>query len=324
MTPDYRISIAGQQVSTQLRARLESLTLNDRRGMQADELTLTLTDDDGMLDIPRRGVEVVVAIGWKGAPLTERGTFIVDEVEHAGAPDTLTVRASAANMRKGLPGKRTQSYDDTTVGDIVATVAARHELEPAIGKTLKGIAVEHIDQTDESDLHFLTRLAEKYDAMATVKHGRLIVMPKSRGTTAGGSEIPPMELQRQSGDSHTYTNADRDDYTGVIAQYYDKDEAERLTVTAGSEENAQQLRHTYATREDAEAAARAEWEKIQRSDAELSITLAVGNPELTPETPVNVRGFKPAIDATPWVAREVTHTITGADYTSAVSMEVRG
>lgn len=53
MTPDYRISIAGQQINPEMRARLESLTLNDRRGMQSDELSLTLTDDDGMLDIPR-------------------------------------------------------------------------------------------------------------------------------------------------------------------------------------------------------------------------------------------------------------------------------
>lgn len=324
MTPDYRISIAGQQVSSQLRARLESLTLNDRRGMQADELSLTLTDDDSMLDIPPRGVEVTVAIGWKGAPLVERGTFIVDEVEHTGAPDTLSIRASAANMRQGLPGKRTQSYDATTVGDIVATVAARHDLAPAVGKTLKGIAVEHIDQTDESDLHFLTRLGEKYDAMATVKQGRLILMPQSRGTTAGGRQIAPSQIQRQSGDSHAYTDADRDDYTGATAQYYDKDDAERLTVTAGSAESAQQLRHTYATKKDAEAAASAEWQKIQRSNAELSITLAHGNPELTPETPISVQGFKPRIDATPWVAKEVTHMINGAEYTSTVSMEVRG
>lgn len=323
MTPDYRISIGGRSVSDQLRARLESLTLNDRRGMQADELTLTLTDDDGMIDIPRRGVEIVAAIGWKGSPLVERGTFIVDEVEHSGAPDVLSIRASAANMRKGLPGKRTQSYDDTTVDDIVATLAGRHGLTPAVGKTLQGIAVEHIDQTDESDLNFVTRLAEKYDAMATVKEQRLIVMPKSRGTTAGGGQIPPVQLQRQSGDSHTYTDADRDDYTGAVAQYYEKDEGDRLTVTAGDAENAQQLRHTYASKQEAQAAAQAEWEKIQRSNAELSITLAHGNPELTPETPVNVSGFKPKIDGTPWVTTEVTHNLTGDDYTSEISMEVR-
>lgn len=103
MQPDYRISLQGQVISPEFRARLALLTLHDRRGMQADQLDITLTDDDGMLDIPPTGAELTLAIGWKGQPLTERGTYIVDEVEHTGAPDTLNIRASSADMRQGLP-----------------------------------------------------------------------------------------------------------------------------------------------------------------------------------------------------------------------------
>src|SRR5699024_6330028 len=125
------------------------------------------------LALPPRGAELRLALGWRGQPLVERGTYIVDEVEHSGAPDALTIRARSADMRQGLPGKRTQSWDDLTLGDIIATIAGRHDLAAKTGQTLQGIYLEHIDQTEESDLHFLTRLAERFDAIATVKAGNL-------------------------------------------------------------------------------------------------------------------------------------------------------
>ncbi|WP_404472974.1 phage late control D family protein [Vreelandella venusta] len=323
MQPDYRITLQGQTISPEFRARLGSLTLHDRRGMQADQLDITLTDDDGMLDIPPTGAEIVLAIGWKGQPLIERGTFTVDEVEHTGAPDTLSIRASSADMRQGLPGKRTQSWDGVTVRDIIETIAARHGLTPSTGVSIAGVRIEHIDQTDESDLHFLTRLAERFDAVATVKSGNLIFVPMGQATTASGLEIPPIQLRRQSGDQHRYMLAERDAFTGVTAQWYERDEAERLTVTVGDPENTQQLRHTYASEEEALEAAQAEWQRLQRGTAYFSITQAVGDPEIFPETPVWVIGWKPQIDATPWIITEVTHNLTESSYTTALQLETR-
>lgn len=323
MQPDYRITLQGQTISPEFRARLGSLTLHDRRGMQADQLDITLTDDDGMLDIPPTGAEIVLAIGWKGQPLIERGTFTVDEVEHTGAPDTLSIRASSADMRQGLPGKRTQSWDGVTVRDIIATIADRHGLTPGTGASIAGVRIEHIDQTDESDLHFLTRLAERFDAVATVKSGNLIFVPMGQATTASGLEIPPIQLRRQSGDQHRYMLAERDAFTGVTAQWYERDEAERLTVTVGDPENTQQLRHTYASEEEALEAAQAEWQRLQRGTAYFSLTQAVGDPEIFPETPVWVIGWKPQIDATPWIITEVTHSLTESSYTTALQLETR-
>lgn len=323
MTPDYRITLQGQTISPAFRARLSSLTLHDRRGMQADQLDITLSDDDGMLDIPPTGAELTLAIGWQGQALTERGMFIVDEVEHTGAPDTLSIRASSADMRQGLPGKRTQSWDDVTVREILITIAARHDLTPSVGATLAGIRIAHIDQTDESDLHFLTRLAERFDAVATVKSGYLIFVPMGQATTASGLEIPPIQLRRETGDQHRYLVAERDAYTGVTALWYEKDQAERLTVTIGEPDNTQQLRHTYASETEALEAAQAEWQRLQRGVAFFSITQAIGDPNVFPETPAQCIGWKPQIDATAWIITEVTHNLTESSYTTALQLETR-
>src|SRR5690625_4840625 len=197
--PDYRITLAGRTISPELNARLVSMTLVDRRGFDSDQLDITLTDHDGRLALPARGAELTVAIGWRHTGLIDRGKFIVDEVEHSGPPDQLTIRARAADMREGLPAKRSQSWHELTVSDIIATIAARHSLEPRVSDDLAEVLVEHIDQTDESDLHFLTRLAERYDADATIKAGNLLFLPRGEGVTAGGAAIPAATLTRQDG-----------------------------------------------------------------------------------------------------------------------------
>jgi uncharacterized protein len=321
--PDYAITLAGQRISPQLGARLISLNLTDRRGLEADQLDITLADHDGRLELPPRGAELQLALGWKGQGLIDRGTYIVDEVEHSGAPDVLTLRARSADMRTDLPGKRSQSWDDISVRDIIITIAARHELEPKVADQLGGIRINHIDQTDESDMHFLTRLAERYDAVATIKAGLLLFIPAGQATTAGGLEVPPMQLRRQAGDRHTYAVTDRDAFSGVKAYWNSTAHARREEVIAGSDDNLKALRPTYATREDAIAAATAEWQRIQRGGARCTLELAEGRPQLYPETPLWLIGWKPQIDATPWLITEVAHSLTDAAYTCRIELEIR-
>ncbi|SFU79893.1 phage late control D family protein [Halomonas korlensis] len=320
--PGYHLTLAGQVISPELDARLMRLRLTDRRGLEADQLDITLSDHDGRLALPPHGAELTLALGWQDAGLVERGSFIVDEVEHSGAPDVVVIRARSANMRRQLPGKRSQSWHEVTLGEIVTTIAARHDLTPAIGQLLEGVYLEHLDQTDESDLHFLTRLAEQHDAIATIKAGRLLFMPAGQGSTVSGRAIAPVTLRRHHGDGHRYIEADRDAYTGVLAYWHDPDAAERREVIAGSDENLKRLRHTYASEDAAVNAAKSEWQRIQRGGAECSLNIAEGRPDLYPETPVRLEGFKATIDATPWLITNVTHDLTDTAYTSSVQCEL--
>ena len=45
------------------------------------------------------------------------GLYTVDELELSGPPDTLTIRAKAANIRSSLKEHKTRAWDDTTLGD---------------------------------------------------------------------------------------------------------------------------------------------------------------------------------------------------------------
>ena len=359
MAPDFMLSVNSKDVTANIRDRLISLTLTDNRGFEADQLDLELDDADGLLAMPVRGAVIKLFLGWKGQALVGKGEFTVDEVEHHGAPDTMTIRARSADFRGTLNSRREVSYHDTSLGEVVKQVAERNKLKAVLAAGFAAQAVNHIDQTQETDAAFLTRLATLYGAVAAVKAGKLLFLRPGSGVTASGKPIPQLSITRQDGDRHSFSIADRGAYTGVSASWlHTKDpkpkkvrvkrkpkekhlralehpaarkkkatatktpEAKEGDYLAGTEDNVFALTTVYATKAAAMRAAKAKWDKLQRGVAEFSLTLAMGRADLFPETPVRVSGFKAVIDAQPWLISKVTHSLSGSGYTTALDFEV--
>ncbi|WP_208864896.1 phage late control D family protein [Erwinia sp. LJJL01] len=358
-TPDFMIRVNSENVTANISPRLISLTMTDNRGFEADQLDIELDDSDGQLAMPVRGAVISLFLGWKGQPLTGKGDFTVDEVEHHGAPDTMTIRARSADFRGTLNSRREVSYHDTTLGAVIKQVAERNKLQPMIAEAFASVPVTHIDQTQETDAAFLTRIATLNGAVAAIKAGRLLFIKPGGGVTAAGKPIPQMTITRQDGDRHSFSIADRGAYTGVTASWlHTKEpkpkkvkvqrkpkerhlralehpaakkrkaaaaktpEAKEGDYLAGSEDNLFAITTVYATKAAAMRAAQAKWNKLQRGVAEFSLTLAMGRADLFPETPVQVSGFKAVIDAQPWVISKVTHSLSGSGYTTALEFEV--
>lgn len=211
--PDFDILAEGKTLSG-VAERLMSLSLTDNRGFEADQLTITLDDADGQLQLPPRGARLTVLIGWKGEPLTEKGTYIVDEIAHEGPPDRLTVSARSADFRDEFNVKREVSWHDVTVERVVSAIAHRYGLKPQISEMLMDIEIDHADQTEESDMSFLTRMAEMLGAITTVKSGNLLFIMPGGGVNAQGQPLPSFAITRSSGDRHQFRIADREAYTG--------------------------------------------------------------------------------------------------------------
>jgi phage protein D len=321
---DYRITLDRRDLSRLIAPRLISLTLTESRADEADTLDLVLDDADHGLAIPKHGANLKLSIGWVGEPLIDKGSFKVDEVEHGGAPDIITIRARSASMTEAMHERREKSWHGQTLGAIIHTIANRHELQATIARTLAKVAIAHIDQTHESDMSFLTRLAKRYDAVMNVKDLRLLFMPVGSGATASGKPLPRLALSRADGDQHRYHIAQRESYTAVRAHWHSNAKSKRQSVVIGEDnnKNTKVLPEDYATEAEACAAAQAEYARTQRSQATLSYTLARGRADVFPELPVSVSGFKPEIDQTPWVVRKNTHTIGDAGFTTALELEV--
>ncbi|OKP03940.1 phage late control D family protein [Xenorhabdus eapokensis] len=347
-TPVYVLSAGDSNINARIQDRLISLSLTDNRGFEADQLDIELDDSDGLLSLPPRGAEFSLHLGWQGAALIHKGKFIVDEIEYSGVPDKVTVRARSADFRATLNISRELSYHQKTLSDIVRTIASRNNLKPEVDSRLADIRLNHIDQTNESDGSFLTRLAKQEGAIATIKNGYLLFIRSGQNKTVSGRPLPVVMITRQSGDGYRFSLADRSAYTGVSASWLNtrepkkkdnvtvkrkrrktsqanpqKKEEKQGDYLAGSEGNVLVLKHTYANRSNAERAAKAEWQKIQRGVASFSIQLAKGQPELFPEMKIKVSGFKPEIDKAEWTLVTVTHTLNDSGLTSALELEVK-
>ncbi|MGL6093949.1 MAG: phage late control D family protein [Pseudomonas paracarnis] len=319
--PAFRLSVDGLDIAQKISPRLMSMELTDNRGVEADQLTITLSDHDGLLTIPPKGAVLRLWLGWSDTGLVDKGTYTVDETEHSGAPDVLSIRARSADLRKGLKTKRERSWSNTTLGEVLGDIAIGNNLTATIAGALDGLPILQLDQANESDANLISRLGEEFDAVASVKAGCLLCLPAGGGKTASGLDLPHITLTRIEGDQHRYLQADRDSYDGVRAYYYDVNSAKKQEAIAGGGDNLKDLRHTYSDQQSALRAARAEFRRLQRGSATLSYTLAMGRPDLIPELTYTLQGVKAEIDEIIWYGGNVQHSLT-ADGGYTVSLEL--
>ena len=382
LTPQAELTIDGRRFGTQAMSRIISISLTDKRGFEADELTIELDDHDGTLAIPKTGSKITLKLGYQETGLVEKGEYLVSEFTASGSPDILSITARAADLAEALAEQVEKSWHKQTLYQIIETIAKKHKYEYKISKDYQNTKIEHIDQTNESDASFMSRLAEQYDAIATIKNGKLLFIPAGESQTASGQPILPTTITRASGDSHSFTYSSSNSYQAVRAYYTDKKTGQKKEVLVNKDnaypnkktvsqtkiikgkavkgkatkgktvkgkkgrqyttkkvtttktvidnrkvntegQKIKTLRHLYATENGAWSGARGAFKKIQRGVAEFSITLAVGRPDLYPETPAVVKGFKPEIDAEAWLITEVSHKIDSGGYTAGIQFEAR-
>jgi phage protein D len=318
-TPTCLITADNKPLNDLILSRIISVTVTDNRANEADELSIVLDDSDGALELPKRGVRLNCKMGFIGEELHDKGDFIVDEAEWSGPADAITVKASSANFKSSIKVAKSKSYHRKSFGEVANEIAKNHQLELIMTADLKAINLNHIDQTNESDLNLLARLAKTNGAEMAVKKDRLLIFKAGTAKSASGQDLPSITVTRSTGDQFRYNEQDREsDYTGVSAGYQDLGKAKRQRVTSGNPEKrgggndpttkTKVIKGTFASKEDAQRAADAKMDEIKRQMAKFSISLAYGIPEISTESPVKLDGFKNEIDRLKWIVEKATHT----------------
>ena len=363
LTPVAKLTINGKPFNTDALSRIISISLTDKSGFEADELTVSLSDHDGKLALPPKSAEITIALGYIETGIVDKGSYKITEVSWSGAPDTLHITAQSADTSDRFSEAKEKSWHKTSLKEIIESIAAANGYTPIIGKAYQDEKIDHIDQSNESDAAFLSRLAERYDAIATVKHGRLLFVSSGEATTASGQPLPTIRITRNSGDQYTFRYSNTESYNAVRAYYIDKQTGKKHEVVI-TEENydpvkktvtttkkyktkrkdgkthktttkevteikqadttgkkIKTLRHTYQSPKTAATGARAAYKKLKRGAMEFDISLAVGRPDVAPESPVTLQGFKPEIDAEKWVGKETVHTLDSNGLTTAVKLQ---
>ena len=107
---------------------------------------------------------------------------------------------------------------------------------------------------------------------------------------------------------------------------HDKASATRHTVTSadGGTGAPKRLRKVYHNEAHAQHAADAENARIGRGKAVMEFPLALGRPDLFPDVPIKLTGWKAEIIAHDYVIEEISHSMDGAGgLTSKLKLEAK-
>lgn len=325
--PDWQVTLDGKDLTAALRPILIELTLSEKRGEEADTIDILLGDEDGKLAIPPATANLNVALGWKqgsgvAVGMVDKGKYRVDDVSWGGPPDHVSITGHAADLTSGLRQRRSVNWTNKTIGEIVKSIASRNGLTAMVHASLATTTIKASRQQSKSDMAFITALARRYDAVATVKNGALIFSPIGAGVTPSGTALPSVEMGRDMCSSWRWNRQKRDDHAAVEAKWHDKKSGKRHTVKVGSGDNSRTLKRTYSSEADARAAANGALKRDARNAATIELQLAYGDAALIIDQPVTLRGFKSDIDQEKWLIAEISHRIGAAGFTTNVTLDL--
>ncbi|WP_286928326.1 phage late control D family protein [Pseudomonas sp. UBA7721] len=298
MKPQFRIVADGRDITALINDRLLLLRTLDKPGMDSDEFELRVDDRDQAVTLPKRGANIEAFMGYEGQALARLGSYRVDQVEVTGPPDTITLRGKASDMRGSGKTTRSGSWENVPLAQIVSDLAARNGWKPGCTVQTK---VARVDQRNESDFNFITRLARQYDCTAKVGDGQLLVMPRQGGSTPGGKAFGAVTIQRSDVNRYSFRLGDRTTQKAVKTQHQDKKTGALRVVELGNDEAPEGLpavhtdRHIYPDKGAAEQAAKARLAAFNRSTAGVRLEM-LGRTDLFAERSINAQGFKSGLD----------------------------
>lgn len=321
MRPIWSISADGTDVSTGLADYLISLSITDRDGIESDELSITVADPEASIALPRLGARLAVSIGYAQTGATPMGEFVADSIDLSGPPRAIAIRAHGADLRESMKQRETKDWEDTTLGAIVNAIAGKHGLSAAVDTDLASQPIAREDQTNESDIAFLTRLGQRFDAIASVKAGHLLFTKRGQGTSASGTPLPAYTLRPEQCTRWRISLTETGKYSAVEARYQSRETAETAWTRAGDGdgEALYRLRPTFVDQARAQAAADAKLAALQRGQGNLSLTLP-GDPSIGAEVPIVLDGFHAEIDGR-WITTSATHTLNQSGYVLTLEAE---
>jgi hypothetical protein len=341
MTPTFRILADNNDMTAAVKDRLLEITVIDEAGIESDSVKISLDDrrgeDGSIAQLPSIGTKLSIYMGYLETNVINMGSYVVDEIEIRNPPRTLDVMAKAADMTGAFRSPKTRSWDNDdgdplTLGKIVKVIADEHGYIPKVDPELASISYEHIDQTEESDMNLLTRLADKVDAIAKPVDGCLLLYDKSSVKSVSGADVPIITLsesqliewsyrysaRKPAGKVSSDDSQDTPTATGGIKAYYwDFSKAERQEITVGKAPF-EVLRHVYSTKWDAERAAKSKKNTGDRLQGELSFSMP-GNPALIAGGVLTLV-LRPGIP-TRWRMTRIEHRLNNAGYVSRVECE---
>jgi len=319
MQPIFKIVANSQDITDTIRKRLISLAVSLEAKDRLDTTTLILDNSPPYIEPPRTGVQLSIQIGYKGIPFDEPLTFIVDEIQYFGPPYSLTIRARSANLISPIRSHKERLFENTTFKKILADIAAEHNLEIVIEDGIADFKVEYYAQM-HSDFATIGALALEHlgvDVQTEIIQNKIIIAKRGiKKTIKSKVNINALEIPQTKIIRYRTIMAERSKYSRVIAKWYDAENGEAKSETAGSGSPSLIINRLFADATEAQRAATAQLRALNQGAATLRATI-IGHPALFAQMPIHLNGLPPGASGI-WNTSSVIHKIDSSGFTSEI------
>ncbi|AZF20017.1 contractile injection system protein, VgrG/Pvc8 family [Pseudomonas sp. R3-52-08] len=291
----------------------------DAAGFVSDQLTLTL-DIEGLEGLPELGGKIGLRVGYLESGLVDKGVFKITQRTPSLFPMRLALVATAAPFdQHEFKQRRTASHGPITLGALFRQLTSRYGFSPRVAPELEREQIAHIDQTNESDMAFLTRLAKRFDAVAKPVDELYVLGRKGQIKSLSGKALPDVQLSvtrnNRPGDqafiSASFTEACRAKYNGAQTSWWDAAAGKKHVVEVGIAPF-KVVTQRYQSEDEARSAAQGEMRRVGREGLQINV-VCPGNPSLAAEGLLLLDESWPSFMQGRWSIKKVTASGKRAD-----------
>ena len=175
LIPIYTLFYENKDITKDVSPYVLSVEYTDFEHGSSDELQLILEDSENIWQtswLPVKGDSVRLHLGYKNEKLLNCGKFEIDEIEYESPPDIIIVKSLSTGIKDSFRELNSNSIENQTLKQLALECANKHNLI-LIGD-IENIKIDRITQDKETDLKFLTRIAEQYGYIFKIAEGNLV------------------------------------------------------------------------------------------------------------------------------------------------------
>jgi phage protein D len=233
-------------------------------------------------------------------------------------PDTITIVAKGSRVNGSLKLRRTLTYFDTTVGEVLDAVAGRSGMAARVSADLRGIKIKHLNQVNESDQNLLSRLKRFYDAEFKSVDSNLLFYLKDDFKKVSGEQLEVVVIDKMDCTRFAFEQTDRSKYQAVSAKWRDVSASEVKEVLVGSGQPVFVVKELFSTQQEANDRATTKYNNLLRGTVTGDLT-CIGNPLIAGEFEIVLTGFRAALQ-TNFKCVSTVHTIDNNGYLTSLKV----
>ena len=263
LTPDFSVSINGQ--SNFPKDRVISIRTTDQAGFVSDSCEIELDDFDNALQFPNTEAKVIILLGYQEKGLTKIGTYYVKEIAIDGARRIVKIIANA--LPKSMRSQKTKT-NDVKLNEYMSSIDS--DLDSELSEDYEDMDLSDNPQFGESDINYLTRIANKVGAVAKPTDDHLVFSEDMTAKSVSGKSLPTKYIEASEVANYSCNFKETETGTNgaagtIYANWYDKKSGEYHLVHAGSGDPETELNEIFSSEKAALAAVQAKGKRIEKT-----------------------------------------------------------